>query len=413
MLIALKNSTARLILATSFTGYLGDGIFLLALLLVATKAGATPLWIGVIGAVQSFWWLFSVPLSLFVDRLGPGPLLTRVRPLRLVVAAGALLSTALFNQTPLLLLLIICSAAWGFLEVLSDSALSTLPALLLHEKEYDASYSLIYSTQRVAGLILGPVISGALFVIASWAPFASAFIFLLLSFLIQLPLLGRAEAQPQKQSSPLAPTSFLAEASSGWTHISADRFLRAVMITLIGIVITEEIVGTVVLPYARDGHLILHWESILAYLRSIAGVVSIGAALLTAGFARLLGQVRVMGVAALMGVAAPLLMAIQPSVAWILSAMVVSNAAEALWVPLAQTAIARRTPKQLLARTRATLRLITWGSLPLASLIGGALATRFGIPLTLYIAASMVAISSLFGIWPLALSPAEANQRNA
>ncbi len=412
MLSTLKNSTVRLILATSFTGYLGDGIFLLALLLVAAKAGANPLWIGVVGAVQTFWWLFSVPLSLLVDRLGPGPLLRRVRPLRIFVAAGALLSTALFNQTLLLLFLIVCSAAWGFLEVLSDSALSTLPALLLREKEYDASYSLIYSTQRVAGLILGPAISGALFVIASWAPFASAFIFILLSFLIQLPLLGRAEAQPQKQSSPLAPTSFLAEASSGWTHIIADRFLRAVMITLIGIVMTEEVVATVVIPYARDGHLIPHWESILAYLRAISGFVSIGAALLTAGFARLLGRVRVMGVAAIMGVAAPLLMALQPSVAWILSAMVVSAGAEALWVPLAQTAIARRTPKQLLARTRATLRLITWGSLPLASLIGGALAARFGIPLTLCIAASIAAISSLVGIWPLALHPEEANLRD-
>jgi len=172
MLSALKNSTVALILATSFTGYLGDGIFLLALLLVAAKAGASPLWIGVVGAVQTVWWLFSVPLSLLVDRLGPGPLLRRVRPLRIFVAAGALLSTALFNQTPLLLLLIVCSTAWGFLEVISDSALATLPALLLREEEYNASYSLIYSTQRVAGLILGPAISGALFVIASWAPFA-------------------------------------------------------------------------------------------------------------------------------------------------------------------------------------------------------------------------------------------------
>jgi MFS family permease len=399
---ALRNPTLRRILATSATGNLADGMFLLALPLVAALAGASPFWIGALSAAQTVWWLLSVPLSTLVDRLGPGPLLWYVRPLRIVVAAGAAASLAVPGQAQLVVLLII-SAAWGFLEVLSDSAVATLPALLLGDTVYDESYALLYSVQRVTNLVLGPALGGVLIATGSWVPFVGAAVLLVVAFIIQQPLLGRAEAQATRKPDHVDIKSFGADLIGGWKHIKHDRFLRAIMITLAGIVVAEGVVATVAAPYARDGRLIANWESVLGFLRSSAGLTSIGAALTTAALARSIGRLRVMSFAAAGGVAAPLLLAVQPSVSFILAAMLVSAVSEALWVPLAQTEIVRRTPKALLARTRATLMFVTWGSLPITSLVGGIVATLFGVRIALWIAAGIACAAALWGIWPLAI----------
>jgi MFS family permease len=404
MRAALQNRTLGRILATSGSSNLADGMVLLALPLVAAQAGASPFWIGVLSAAQTVWWLLSVPLSTLVDRIGVGPLLRFTRSLRLLVALAMAVVVAVPSPYQLLLLIVLASA-WGFLEVLADSAVTNLPALLLPEDSYDESYGLLSAVQRAANLVLGPALAGFLFSFNSWGAFAVAAAFLALSFLMQRPLLRRAEVQPIARPEGEAHPHVLADVVSGWRHIVGDRFLRAVMITLAGIVVAEEVVATVVVPYARDGGLVNNWESMLGYLRSLAGLVSIGATLIAATLAFYLGRLRVMALAVVGGVAAPLLLALEPSVSYIFAALLISAVAEALWVPLVQSEVARRTPRELMARTRATLMFITWGTMPLTSLLGGGVATWLGVPAALLIAAAIACGAALLGVWPLAMQP--------
>ncbi|MDI6104058.1 hypothetical protein QLQ12_36255 [Actinoplanes sp. NEAU-A12] len=46
------------------------------------------------------------------------------------------------------------------------------------------------------------------------------------------------------------------------------------------------------------------------------------------------------------------------------------------------------TPDRLLGRMRATVRLVQWGSMPLAGLFGGALGAALGAPAVLWIGAA-------------------------
>jgi len=335
--------------------------------------------------------------------------------LRIAVLLAAVGATVV-GDTRGFVLLLVFAAAWGLLEVLADSAVATLPALLLEEEHYDASYSLLYSSQRVANLVVGPAVGSVLIAVSSWAPFAAAGSLLAMSFVIQWPLLHRPEVQRKVEGRDVGgkrAKRYWNELSVGWRHILHDRFLRAVMITLGGIVVAEEVVATVIGPYVRDGRLIDNWESVLGFLRSFSGFASIAAALATAALARTMGRLQVMAVAAAGGVAAPLVLAVQPSVGIVLLALTLSAVSESLWVPLVQTEIARRTPPELMARTRATLMFVTWGALPLAGLVGGILAGSLGTPAALVIAGGIAATSSIIGVWPLALEQSRRREANA
>ena len=59
------------------------------------------------------------------------------------------------------------------------------------------------------------------------------------------------------------------------------------------------------------------------------------------------------------------------------------------------------TPERLQGRMNAAMRWIVWGTIPLGTLVGGGLATAFGLHATLWIGA----IGSLFTFLAVALSP--------
>jgi MFS family permease len=59
------------------------------------------------------------------------------------------------------------------------------------------------------------------------------------------------------------------------------------------------------------------------------------------------------------------------------------------------------TPERMQGRMNATMRFIVWGTIPIGSLVGGALGTTIGLLPTIWIGA----IGGLFAILPLVLSP--------
>ena len=389
-IIARDTTVARLV-ATAATSRAADGIFLLGLPLAAAAGGGGSMWIGSILAAQSWWWLLAVPLSNSVERRGPGPVLKATRTTRLVLIAIAAVGAAMDGQHRLIVFLVV-ALAWGATSVIADTAVSTLPAVLLSADRYDSVYSMLYSVQRVANLVAGPALAAALLTVASWAPFVAAGVLLALSLVVQWPLLTRPEARHDAGQTPSI------AAWSGFALLRSERMLASIVVTLIGIVFAEETVATVVAPYVRDSGL-AHWESAVAVARSTAGISTIGIALAAGMIGRFLGRARALSVAAVGGVIAPLLLAVSPHLVPLVAALVISAAAESLWVPLVQSEVMHRAPPNLRARMRATFMFLTWGTLPLAGLLGGAAAQMLGYRPTLVGAGSTAALTSAAGIW--------------
>jgi MFS family permease len=396
MRAAFNNAALRRLLASAIAGRLADGIFLLALPLAAAAAGGSALWIGAISAAQTWWWLVAVPLSTVIDRFGAGPVLLRLRSLRILLAAAATASMTLAPQ-PRLIALLAVAFCWGGVEALSDTALTTLPALLLREELYDVAYSLLFTGQRVAYLVVGPAVTGVLMGGGPSVPFGVAAVLLIVSLVTQWPLLTAPAAGPAGTAGTRSAQPFN-DMLDGLRHLRRDRMLAAIVVTLVGIVIAEEVVATLIIPYARDGHL-PGWETTLGYARAAAGAASILTALAAVAVGRRIGRLRVLALAALGGVLSPALLAVSPQVAIVVVALLVSAVAESLWVPLVQAEVMRRTPRHLMARTRGSFMFITWGSLPVASITAGVLTGVVGYRLTLVLAAAFAFVSSAAGVW--------------
>jgi hypothetical protein len=85
-------------------------------------------------------------------------------------------------------------------------------------------------------------------------------------------------------------------------------------------------------------------------------------------------------------------------VAPVLAALMVAVAADAIWVPPMASEAMRRTPAHLLARTRAAILFVTRGTLPVTSLLGGAVAQAIGAQPTLLFAAGTFTACAV-GVW--------------
>lgn len=393
----LNQPVVRRIVASSAFSNMATGMFLGVLPLAVAAEGGGPFLVGAVAAAMSVWWLLSIPLSWMVDRFGPGPLLRLVLPLR-TAGVAVIGANAFFDGRTALVLIFAGAAFFGLTDVLIDSASVSLPALLLDEQHYDNAYSLLHTASRVTNLVIGPAAGAALLMVNTGLPFAVVAALQLVAYLIYVPLFGDPRAAARTEAGA---EGGWREVAGGVRHILADRFLKAIVLTLAGVVIAEEIVATVVPPYFRDGQQSETWAQVLGGIRSAAGVAAIVAALTAGLLARRFGRARALCVAAGGAAISPVLLAIDPAVGWVLTAMVITAVAEAVWIPLVQGEVSRRTPPHLMARTRAALMFITWGTMPVTGLLGGGVAQSLGIRPTLGIAAALALLACAAGVWRL------------
>lgn len=392
---ALADGTIRRITGANAASNLASGIFLGALPLAVAARGAGPFLIGLVAASLTGWWLLSLPLGAVVDHYGVGPTLRIAGTVR-IAAVGLIGAHALVPAGWAIPVIVIGAAVFGLTDVLVDCATETMPTLLVAEDDWDTAYSLFVTVNRATNMVLGPSIGAGLLAISTGLPFLIAALALAVSWWAYSTYF--ADPRVGRQT-PTEPTGGASEVLfGGLRHVTSDPFLRAVAITLVGVVIAEEAVATVVAPYFRDAHGD-HWAQVLGLLRSGAGIAALLASLCAGGLAVRFGRNRVLRVVAGGAALSPLVLAAAPAVGPVLVALVVSAVAEAIWVPLVQAEIGRRTPRHLMARTRAAIMFLTWGALPVAALAAGALAQAVGTRPVLLAAAAVAATSCLLGVW--------------
>ncbi|WP_412020301.1 MFS transporter [Brachybacterium epidermidis] len=388
------------LIGSSLVSSLAGGMILGAVPLAIVQLGGGVLAVGLASASLYAWWLASVPISALVDRSGIGPALRRFAPLRLValllIVAGVIVAST--GQTPTAGLVTICAGTltYGLIDVVTDSASGTLPALVVDEEAYDKAYSSLQATTRGADLVLGPILGGAAFLLSTWAPFAIAGALLVISYALLFPFFRDPRtAAPQNLE---VGSSWLSETFAGLQHAARTPAILGIAITLIGVAAASEVVAVIVSPLAQVRIDSEHWVQALSVLRAVAGVFAIVISLSAPFLVKYINRGALMSAAALLGVLAPLALGLSHVWYSFGIALILAEIGEALWVPLAQGTIIRTTPRHLLARTRAAIMFITWGTIPVTSLAAGTVAASAGITPTLLIATGFAAISVAVGL---------------
>jgi MFS family permease len=374
---------------------IGSQISVLALPLVAVvvlKAGAFQ--VGLLSAAGTCAYLLvALPAGAVVDRVAKRPLmmgcnlglLAVVGSVPVAHAAGVLTLGQLYGV----------ALVSGVLSVFFSVAYqSYLPALLEREQLMDGNGKLAAS--QSAAQIAGPGAGAGLVTLVGAAAAMTADA---LSFAVSAASLAairtREPARPEATTRP----TLRVQIGAGLTHVVRDPILRngvAFNGTANFFVIMVETLGPVFL--IRTLHLRPGLVGLLLALGAAGGVAGGVAA---APLARRVGSARIswvaMTVLSLPGLLIPL-----AGRGW---AVLLFGAGWISWTfastvtGISLTSYRQATcPPELLGRVSAAARWITWGTLPLGGLAGGALAAALGVRATLWIA---VCGGCCAGLWLL------------
>jgi MFS family permease len=327
----------------------------------------------------------------------------RCRP---VMIAADLGRTLLFGSIPVAAALHVASVGQlymvvflgGVLTIFFDVANQThLPLLVGRDDLVEGNAKLQINTSVAASI--GPTVAG---VLVQWftAPFAvllDALSYLCSAIGIHAIRTPEPPPPPKVDRPPL-----IGEIKAGLRFVFGHRVIRPIA----GYLFTEAFFQgagfTGLLTVFLVGPLRLT-PGLIGLLGGVSMLGAVAGSLLATRVARRLGRTRALflsGVA--IGVGALLVPLAQPG--WLLGCYVLGNAILGFSIILnivTEVAVCQtECPDELRGRMSATMRIMTYGGLPLGSLVGGVLGTAFGVRPTIWGAAAGMLLSAIWLIGP-------------
>ncbi|MEO1062368.1 MAG: MFS transporter [Actinomycetota bacterium] len=388
--MSLGHRYHRLFAASTISN-LGDGIFLIALPLVAADLTRDPTEIAAVTfALRLPWLLFALVAGALVDRWDR----RRVMWIADVIRAGlvAALALAVMTDQHSILMLYVVGFALGVAETFFDNASQTIMPSLIDDPELlPKANGRLFSAETITNNFVGPPLGGLLVAVAASVPFwIDAASFLAASALIaSIPGSFRAA----RSDGGAERRSLRAEIAEGVRWLSGHRLLRtlAVLLGLMNMWFTAAF--SILVLFAQDildlgdvGFGILGTS--MAFGSVLAGMVTSrldqrfgpGPLLLTGAFGIALSQL----------VVGPL------SDPWLVGLVLAASGFFAvMWnvvtVSLRQTII----PDELLGRVNSVYRFLGWGGMPIGALIGGVLADAYGLRAPFYVGGAFLVVASI------------------
>jgi MFS family permease len=379
----------------------GDAVTRLALPLIAiTLLDATPFQVGLVGGAQFLpFLLIGLPAGALVDRLADR---RRLLVLADFARAAGLVSIPVAYAADVLSLEHVCAVAFtnGVLTVFFDvAATSYLPALLVRERLVDGNARLELS--RSSAQIVGPGLAGLLFQVAS-APVA--LLADAISFIASGSLIARIRVGPEpagEQTASRRVSGLGREIVEGTRYVFGHPYLRAIALTTTTANFFRSALLAVLLVYlVRDAGAS---PGAIGAAFAVGNIGFLTAALIAPRAARrfgvgptMLAAVSLFGPAALLVVLSPAWLAIYAAAAMILLDSFGIGLHGVNQVSVRQAV----TPDRLRGRMVATIRLLMFGTMPLGTMIGGALGSLVGLRPALWFGAAGLWLAAL----PYALS---------
>jgi MFS family permease len=383
---------------------LGSQVTIIAVPFIAlTMLGASVFQVSLLTAVEMLpFLLFTLPAGAWLDRVRRRPVLVAADIGRGVVLMS--IPVAYVFHTLTMGQLYVVAFVAGTLTALFDVAdQSYLPAILDRDDLVDgnAHLQVSYSVAQIGG----PTLGGNLIAIIA-APIAitvDAISFFVSGGFIS-SIRRREEAPKRRLDESGLPTSMRAEIAEGLGYVLGNRYLRPIA-ACTGISNLFAAALFSVFP-------VLIWRDLRlppAFFGTVMGVASVGFLAGAALSSRLPGAIgigRTIAISASLGAPAFLLLTLTPAsldlaavtlfVGWFVAGMsqVIYNVAQ---ISLRQAI----TPPEMQSRMNATMRFIVWGTIPIGSLMGGAMATILPVRAALIFAA----LASFASAVPILLSP--------
>jgi MFS family permease len=380
----------------------GTQVTILAVpILAALALRVSPLEFGLLTTIEFLpVVLLSLPAGVWVDRLRRRPILIWTDVVRAISLLSIPVAFALGVLTIWQLYLVVLVN--GCLTVFFDVAYqSYLPSIVDRDQLVDGNAKLELtrqSSQRLgpglAGVLIG-VLTAPFAILLDAISFAASALFV---FWIRRP-----EPPPVAHDVATGPRpSMRAEIVVGLRYVMGNRVLRALALTVAIGNLFGNIADSILILWLVTEHQFAPALIGLAFTLGSVGVIT--GALLTSRLTRLVGVGRIIILASIGSSVAWLPIALAPDSLLfpaLTATIVVLSFEGVFWNVSAMSLRQAITPPAVRGRMNATMRFISWGTIPLGATLGGVLGGVIGLHNTIWVGA----LGALLAFVPVLLSP--------
>lgn len=362
------------LVASSGSSNLADGVFKLALPLVAITYTRSPALVAGLELARTLPWLVgALPVGALTDRIDRRRSMLFANTARAVLAGAA--AAAIGAGAGGIWMLYLTAIGTGVAEVFYDtSAQSILPSVVDRSK-LDRANGRLYAVELGAQEFVGPPLAGALVGIGLGLSFATSAGMWVVALGVLLTLRGTFRADRVE-----APAGIRSDIRQGLSFLAHRPVLRrmAVMVGIANLASSATFAVLVLFAVGPDSAMGLTEPQfgLLFALIATGGVVG---GLVAERLQRKLGRATTLTVSLfgmIIWISAP---AFTSHVVLIAAAMFIGGLMVMLWNIITVSFRQRATPDHLLGRVNSTYRLVAWGTMPLGAALGGALGEWLGV----------------------------------
>lgn len=360
--------------SASAVANLGDGIFSVAVALLAVRLTRSPLLIsGVALAARLPWLVLALPAGAWADRWDRRHTMIRMNAVRVTVLGALALATA--TDVATIGLLYVVALGLGCAEVLFDTASQTImPAVVGSKDDLSKANGRLYAVELVTNQFVGPPLGGAL-VAASAALAIGTGAGLYGVAVLALLLLPGTYRTPREGP----PVSLRADISEGVRYLFGHRILRTlgVLLGVQNLLFTAQ--GAIFVLFAVSDEGLGLSDVGVGLLLTCSAVGGILGSVVAAPVERWLGRTRVLALALVLGGVSLALPGLVPHPVVAAGVGALTGIAAVMWNVITVSLRQRIIPDQLLGRVNAGYRLLGWGTMPIGAALGGIVGEVIGL----------------------------------
>jgi MFS family permease len=359
--------------ASSAVSNLADGVFYIALPLLAVRLTDSPALIAGLAFSQRLpWLLFVLVAGALADRLDRRRTMVLVTLLRAGIAG--LLAGSVFLGFENLVLLYAVGLLLGIGETLFDTASQSMMPNVVRRDQLATANGRLYAVEIITNQFVGPPLGGLLVAVAMVSAFGLSAVGWVVAALFLLLIAG--SFRPVREGPPQHIGSDIAE---GLRYLLGHRLLRT-LAAMVGVMnlFSSAAFAIFVLYAVAPGPMGLSEPEFGVLLTSGALGSTLGSVYASRLVTRF-GRARLLVaaiVASALSFAAPALTANPFAVG---AAFAIGGSAGVVWNVITVSFRQGIIPDRLLGRVNSVYRLLAWGTMPIGALLGGLLGELFGI----------------------------------
>lgn len=361
--------------SSSSLSNLADGLFKVALPLIALEVTRSPLVVaGVTAALTVPWLVLALPVGALVDRFDRRRVMVAANGARAAVL-GALAFLALADAATIPALYVAALAA-GVAEVWYDTAAQTILPQVVDRAHLTRANGRLIAAELTANEFIGPPLGGLLVTIG--AALALAVPAGLWCAALGLLLLLRGSFRVPREAT--ARTTIRADVAEGLRFLWRDGLLRLLTVAtgVFNLASSAVVAVFVVFAVGTTSALGLTATQYGVLLTTVAAG-SVAGTFVAAAVERRLGSAWALTVGLVAGAAFLGVPAVSTEPVVIAAGFALGGAGVVVWNVIAVSLRQRVTPDAVLGRVTGAHRLVGWGTKPLGAALGGVLGQVVGL----------------------------------